>query len=181
MSEFQLTHIALVGARMSAFRPYGYAKRTDLSFHRVAPDLGERDPEQFNRTEVNTMLRDHLPLWIHNIIADPTFPGRRRLLMPLRRFEGELRDNRNDEVVAAVLSAGFKGQDLDPLNLPASMPMRQRCSILMHAAVWQDALRQLESDTASILAENLPAISLWLASARQPGRSVIEESYAVAG
>ena len=82
MSEFQLTHIALVGARMSAFRPYGYAKRNDLSFHRVAPDLGERDPEQFNRTEVNTMLRDHLPLWIHNIIADPTFPGRRRLLMP---------------------------------------------------------------------------------------------------
>ena len=79
MSEFQLTHIALVGARMTAFHAYGFYTRNELS---------------------------------------------------LRRFEGELRDSRDDEVISAVLSNGFRNQTFDPLNLPNNMPMRQRCAVV---------------------------------------------------
>ena len=71
------------------------------------------------------------PVIAADAISAPGFPLRARLAMALRRFEGELRDSRDNEVVAAVLNAGFSDRQLDPLNLPDSLPMRQRCSMLM--------------------------------------------------
>ena len=124
MSELHLTHIALVGARMSAFKPYGFHDRNQLAMRRITPDIGGRSIEAIPAGELPAVLRAELPIWIHNMIADPGFPGRDNLLMPLRRFEGELCDGKSDEVVALVLSAGFKNQTLDPLNLPGGMPLR---------------------------------------------------------
>ena len=106
-------------------------------------------------------LQAQLPLWVHNIISDPSFPRRETLLMPLRRFEGELQDNRSDEVVAAVLSAGFRGQPLDPLNLPAVMPMRQRCAIVMQIGAWQEAYKALERDLIAGLSGLVEELVRW--------------------
>ena len=120
------------------------------------------------------LLKSQLPLWIHNILADPGFPQRDKLLMPLRRFEGELYDSREDEVVSAVLSAGFRDQTLDPLDLPASMPMRQRCTMVMQIGPWQDAYRRLEHDLVSLLTNCAAEVESWLDSAREPSHATID-------
>ena len=168
MSEFQLTHIALVGARMTAFHAYGFYTRNELSLRRVAPELSSTQVELLGRRELVSRLKSQFPLWIHNIIVDPDFPGRGALLMPLRRFEGELRDSRDDEVISAVLSNGFRNQTFDPLNLPNNMPMRQRCAVVVHIRAWQEAYKRLEQDVLTILADEADALARWCNQASQP-------------
>jgi hypothetical protein len=120
-------------------------------------------------------LAAQLPIWIHNIITDPEFPKRRKLLMPLRRFEGELKDKKDDEVVSAVMSAGFRSQTFNPLDLPKTMPMRRRCSMLAHIGVWQEAYQKLENDILDIMSDEASAVTQWCELARQPGRSTVEQ------
>jgi hypothetical protein len=166
MHEFQLTQVALVGARIAAFHPYGFHSRAELARRRVLP----RMPPEGALTELSAQQRQaaynrQLPVWIHNILSDPDFPQRDELLMPLRRFEGELHDSREDGVVSAVLSAGFRDQHLDPLELPETMPTRQRCSMAMQVGVWQEAYRQLEQDLVSILTTAAADVEHWAGSA----------------
>ena len=168
MSELQLTHVALVGARMTAFHAYGFHTRNELSLRRVAPELNVTQVELLGRRELVTRLKSQLPLWIHNMIVDPGFPGRGALLMPLRRFEGELRDSRDDEVISAVLSNGFRTQTFDPLNLPNNMPMRQRCAVVVHIRAWQDAYQRLEREVLEILADRAVELVRWCEQASQP-------------
>ena len=85
--------------------------------------------------------------------------------MHLRRFEGELRDNRDNEVIAMVLNAGFRNRQLDPMALPQSMPLRQRCSMLMHVEPWREAYRELETAVVNILASEAEQLDTWLATA----------------
>ena len=176
MSEFHLSHIALVGARIASFNEYGISNRNDLKMRRIAPDGEETDIAGLDRNERRKALADQLPVWIHNIITDPEFPKRKKLLMPLRRFEGELRDKKDDEVVSAVMSAGFKNQTFNPLDLPKTMPMRRRCSMVAHIAVWQEAYQKLEEDLVSIMSDEAPALSQWCQDARRPGHAIIEAS-----
>jgi len=174
MSEFQLTHVALVGARMSLFREFGFQDRNQLSMCRVAPELGVQPLEDLPDNVRYAILAEQLPIWVHNIITDPDFPGRHKLLMPLRRFEGELSDSKSDEVVASVLSAGFKNESLDPLNLPSSMPLQQRCAILIHITVWQEAYQRLENDLVEILSSYAKDVSRWAQLSREPGYETVE-------
>lgn len=174
MSEFQLTHVALVGARIAAFSEYGFKDRNELTMRRIAPDMGDIRLEELPERQRHDLLAAQLPLWVHNIIADQDFPGRNKMLMPLRRFEGELSDSKSDEVVASVLSAGFRNQTLDPLNLPESMPLRDRCAILMHVSVWQDAYKRLEHDLVNLLSDYADDISRWTKRALQPDYATIE-------
>jgi hypothetical protein len=173
MSEFQLTHIALVGARMTAFHDYGFHTRNELSLRRVAPELTATQVELLGRRELVSRLKSQFPLWIHNIIVDPGFPGRSALMMPLRRFEGELRDSRDDEVISAVLSNGFRNQTFDPLNLPNNMPMRQRCAVVVHIRTWQDAYQRLEREVLKVLADEADMLARWCSQASQPDYEMV--------
>ncbi len=172
--EFQLTHIALVGARMSLFKPYGYTERNQLAMRRVVPDMRGKSLVTMSGQERLRTFRSQLPIWVHNIITDPDFPARTALLMPLRRFEGELYDSKSNDVVASVLSAGFKNQTLDPLNLPDSMPLRQRCAVVTHIDAWQAAYRRLEHELVTILAEHAADLDTWMVHASQPEYAAIE-------
>ena len=163
MHGFQLTHVALVGARPESFASLGYRTRSEMAMQRVVPDLGGRSLHSMPVTEARPLLRKQLPVWVHNAIAAPGFPLRERLQMALRRFEGEMHDCRDNEVIAAVLSAGFRDQQLDPLNLPESMPMRQRCSLVMQLAIWQEAYKLLEEEFVEALLDGAPLIDQWLA------------------
>lgn len=174
MSEFHLTHIALVGARMPCFQSHGFHTRNELSFKRVAPSVTSQQVAMLSRQELMSRLRKQLPIWVHNIIVDPDFPERSKLTMPIRRFEGELNDSKQDEVVSAVLSHGFKNQAFDPLNLPNSMPMRQRCAMVVHIKVWQDAYKRLENDLVSILTDNVEAVATWCEYAQHPSHALID-------
>lgn len=174
MPEFQLTHVALVGARMSMFKEYGFQDRNELSMRRVAPDMGGISLDNMPERELRSVLGAQLPIWVHNIISDPDFPARHKLLMPLRRFEGELNDSKSNEVVASVLSAGFKNQTLDPLNLPDTMALRQRCAILMHLEVWQEAYKELENSLVDILASDLDDLCRWITLCGDPEYATIE-------
>ncbi|MFV8818191.1 hypothetical protein [Haliea sp. E17] len=159
-----MTHVALVGARMDAFTALGYHSRSELALRRALP----RYPGKLaglSKPDQRKLLAKDLPVWVHNAITDPDFPGRDQLVMPLRRFEGELRDSRDNEVIAAVLNAGFRNRPLDPLNLPDNMPLRQRCSMLMHVGPWQEAYRQLEAKLVETLQQRLDELDHWLATA----------------
>lgn len=166
MTQFQMTHVALVGARMDAFRSQGYRVRSELALCRVAPATGGRLLASLARDQLQQLLAEQLPLWVHNVIVDASFPERDRLSMSLRRFEGELRDNRDNEVVASVLSAGFRNRSLDPLNPPESMPMRQRCGLLMHVGPWRDAFQALQSEWICVLSDSAQALDTWIAAAK---------------
>lgn len=159
-----MTHVALVGARIDDFLPLGFKTRTELSMHRVFPETGATTLAELPADRLQALLASQLPLWIHNVVTDHDFPQRARLAMALRRFEGEMRDNRDDEVVAAVLSAGFRNRQLNPMELPDSMPMRQRCSMLMQIDTWQEAYKSLESELTSILAECAGEVDQWMAT-----------------
>lgn len=163
MSEFQMTHVALVGARMNTFKPFGYNTRSELAMCRVLPDMGTTSLGDMPRPLLESLFAEQLPCWVHNIITDKGFPMREGMLMALRRFEGEMRDNSKDEVVAAVLSAGFRNRYLDPLNLPDSMPLRQRCGLVMQSSVWHEAYQHLESELSSRLATCAGEVEDWLA------------------
>lgn len=175
MSELQMTHVALVGARIDAFAALGFRSRSELTMRRALPPAAPVALQHMDQNELKALLASQLPLWVHNCISDPAFPARDRLLMHLRRFEGELRDNRENEVVAAVLSAGFRNRQLDPLALPESMPLRQRCRMLMHVDTWQLAYRELEAALVTILASEAELLDAWLATAEPH----IEHSVAV--
>ena len=108
------------------------------------------------------------------MIADPEFPGREQLLMPLRQFEGELHDSKSNDVVAAVLNAGFRSQTLDPLNLPGAMPLRERCAMEINAGVWQEAYRRLEEDLITIVSTRLEEVSQWINLSRDTRHTAIE-------
>lgn len=164
MSEFQMTHVALVGARIDSFIALGFHSRSDLTMCRALPVAGPTALQQMDQRELKTLLASQLPIWIHNCITDIGFPARNKMLMHLRRFEGELRDNRENEVIATVLNAGFRNRQLDPLALPESMPLRQRCSMLMHVEPWQAAYRELETALVNILASEAEYLDTWLAT-----------------
>ena len=172
MKELQLTHVALLGARIDLFKRYGIRTRGELPRCCIVPrgsgPLADLYPE-----ERYARLAAQLPVWVHNIVTDPEFPQRGRLMMALRRFEGELRDHRDDEVVSAVLSAGFRDQPLDPLDLPDSLPMRQRCELLMQIETWLSAYRELENDLVGILCEVAPDLDRWMASADRSSQARI--------
>lgn len=174
MHDFQLTQVALVGARISAFRDHGFNARSALAMRRIAPDMGGMSLLDLPERPLGELLKSQLPIWIHNILVDTQFPQREQLLMPLRRFEGELHDNREDEVFSAVLSAGFRDQTLDPLHPPASMPMRQRCAMVMGIEPWQEAYRSLEQDLVDLLARHAPEVERWLDSVREPSPAMID-------
>jgi hypothetical protein len=175
MSEFQLTHIALVGARIEAFKPYGIKSRNELKMRRIAPKgIEPTCIGQLSATQQRETLTTQFPVWIHNIITDPSFPKRTKLLMPLRRFEGELKDKKDNEVVSAVMSAGFKSETLDPLDLPLEMPMQRRCSMVAQMGVWKEAYQRLQDEIVSIMSAEAPAIGEWCKYAQQPGRAIID-------
>jgi len=165
MSEFQMTHVALVGARIEAFSALGFSSRSDLTMRRALPAVGPGEFQHMDQGELKILLASQLPVWVHNCITDSEFPARDKLLMHLRRFEGELRDNRDNEVIATVLNAGFRNRQLDPLALPQNMPLRQRCSMLMHVEPWQQAYRELETAMVTILASAAEQLDAWLATA----------------
>ncbi|WP_116368483.1 hypothetical protein [Parahaliea mediterranea] len=171
MAEFQLTHTALVGARINAFRPYGFNTREALTMCRVVPEMPAARPG--SQVSLKDILTEQLPLWIHNIITDPDFPQRHRLLMPLRRFEGELRDNKHDEVVSSVLRHGFRSLQMDPLDLPRSMPLRQRCAMVVHLKVWQDAYDRLREEVVDILLAHTEQLGRWCEFARHPEHAAV--------
>jgi hypothetical protein len=172
MKELQLTHVALLGARMDLFQRYGVRTRGELPRCCIVPresgPLADLYPE-----ERYARIAALLPVWVHNIVTDPEFPQRERLMMALRRFEGELRDHRDDEVVSAVLSAGFRDQTLDPLDLPDALPMRERCELLMQIDIWLSAYRELENDLVGTLCEAAPELDSWMASADRSSQARI--------
>ena len=173
MSEFYLCHIALVGARMAEFQKFGFRTRNDLSLCRVVPSMNDSSLEELPPSEARDILAEQLPIWVHNIISDPDFPQRNRLEMPLRRFEGELKDSKGNEVISAVLSAGFKNQTLDPANLPDAMPLRQRCAMVAHIDAWQEAYQALENDLVEIMMEQLLELDSWIVVASNPDQDAI--------
>ena len=63
MSEFYLCHIALVGARMSAFQDYGFTTRNDLSLRRVAPNTGSTTLNEMPHHKARSLLIQQLPIW----------------------------------------------------------------------------------------------------------------------
>lgn len=174
MSEFQLTHTALVGARMAEFHRLGFNTRSELTMRRVAPHEDTGTLGQLEPGELRDALRNQLPLWIHNIITDPDFPQRHKLVMPLRRFEGELLDNRSDEVISSVLSHGFRSSPFNPLALPDNMNTRDRCAILAHIQVWQDAFLRLEEEVLGILGQLAESLDRWSDYARHPDNTIVE-------
>ena len=176
MSELQLSHIALVGARISDFSSYGVTSRNELKMRRILPTQEGKPLNELDTDERRATLAAQLPVWVHNIITDPEFPRRKKLLMPLRRFEGELKDKKDNEVVSAVMSAGFKSQTFNPMDLPKTMPMRRRCSMVAQIGVWQEAYQRLEDDIVNIMSDEASAVSQWCEQARQPGHATIEES-----
>jgi len=175
MQEFQLTQVALVGARIAAFHPYGFRARTELAMRRVLPRMPEGALTDMSVQQRQAAYNRQLPVWIHNILSDPDFPQREELLMPLRRFEGELHDSREDEVVSAVLSAGFRDQQLDPLELPETMPTRQRCSMAIQVGVWQEAYRRLEHDLVSILTTAAADVEHWAGLAGNTSAAISDQ------
>ena len=161
MADLHLTHIALVGARIGSFAALGFTAREEFAMHRVVPPGSGKPMADTEPALLQAILREQLPIWIHNIIRDPAFPARQRLLMPLRRFEGELIDNKTDEVVSTVLSCGFRNQEFDPLRLPHDMKTRERVAIVAHLKVWQDAYQTMERDLVAIMVEQAAAIDHW--------------------
>jgi hypothetical protein len=174
MSEFQLSHIALVGARIDAFTEYGVSNRNELKMRRIAPRSMACESEASNEAQWRESLSAELPLWVHNIITDPDFPGRDKLLMSLRRFEGEIKDKKDNEVVSAVMTAGFKSQTFNPLDLPKTLPMRRRCSMLAHIEVWREAYQRLEDELLEVISKEAPAVHQWCERARLPEFSTVE-------
>ena len=163
MSEFQLTQVALVGARIEEFHSLGFLARRELAMCSVVPTLPGNSLSELPTTQFKTVLKEQLPIWVHNAIVDPHFPLRDKLSLPLRRFEGEIRDHREDEVVTAVLSAGFRDRQLNPLDLPVNMPMRQRCTLVMQISTWQEMYQNLEEEFVEILADYASELDDWLA------------------
>ena len=171
MTDLQLTQIALVGARIADFNDFGYANRNAMAMRRVAPEL---EHNAIDEDAKRSCFKSGLPVWVHNIINDPEFPSREQLLMPLRRFEGELNDARNNEVVSTVLSHGFKNESFDPLNLPDTLSLSERCAMVVHIDIWESAFRRLENDLTEIMASQYSRIANWCEYARQEGHASIE-------
>lgn len=174
MSEFHLSHIALVGARMNAFSEFGISNRNELKMRRISPAGLEEAVDTLGAPQLKKLLIKQLPIWVHNAITDPEFPNREQILMPIRRFEGELKDQKSDEVVSAVMTAGFKSETLNPLDLPKEMSMQDRCAMVAQINVWQESYLQLEKDIVQVMYDQLPAISQWCSFAREPENSYIE-------
>jgi hypothetical protein len=160
---------------MAAFHPYGFRIRNDLAMRRIVPRL-DGALENLEEEALREEFSRELPVWIHNIVTDPMFPLKQQLAMPLRRFEGELSDSKDNDVVAAVLSAGFRNVTLNPLNLPDSMPLRQRCAMVAHIEQWQGAYLALEKDVIDVFITNLSAIASWVEMAGRSENTTIEYS-----
>ncbi len=174
MADLQLTRIALIGARMDAFAELGYSSRHQIAMRRIAPPDEEGDYAGMAPASLRRTLAARLPLWVHNIITDPEFPRRPRLIMPLRRFEGELADRRDDEVISTVLAHGFNDRPFDPLRLPPDMGTRERCAIVAHLGAWQEAFQVLESSLLDILCEEPALLDRWVSEARTAETDPVE-------
>lgn len=168
MTEFQLSHVALVAARISLFEPLGFNNRSELVMRRVVPPSGETALAAMDAETLRETLYEQLPFWVHNILVDPEFPRRERLLPALRRFEGELHDNKDDQVISAVLSHGFRNQSFDPLDLPGTLSMRERCAIIAHVETWEEAFLPLRQSLVGELAADAAALDRWCEYARHP-------------
>lgn len=174
MSDFQLSQIALIAARISSFKPMGVTSRGELTMRRIAPLADGVSLKSMDVSSRRRIIKAQLPIWVHNLLVDPAFPYRDKLLPALRRFEGELRDNKNDEVVSAVLSHGFRNQDFNPLDLPKGMSTRDRCAILAHIQVWEEAFLPLEESLVSLLSEQAESLDRWCNYARHPDHQAVD-------
>jgi hypothetical protein len=159
---------------MESFRQLGFSSRNELTMRRVPPPAAATPYAEMEQGQLRKLLASQLPLWVHNIITDLEFPGRDRLIKPLRRFEGELADRRGDEVISTVLSRGFSNQNFDPLNLPADMGTKERCAIIAHVQPWKEAYRALEADLLNLLCQQPAQLDEWIAAARESRSALIE-------
>ncbi|MFV0275719.1 MAG: hypothetical protein ACK5HY_00810, partial [Parahaliea sp.] len=67
-----------------------------------------------------------------------------------------------------------RSQQLDPLELPNTMPLRERCIMLSQLQVWQDAFQRMSTEVVSILSENTDLLKHWCEFARQPEHSAVD-------
>ncbi|KZX58022.1 hypothetical protein A3709_20640 [Halioglobus sp. HI00S01] len=166
---FHLVHVALCGARIGAFAPYGYRTRAALQMKRVVPEWAPTIVESSD-DEARAAFQDSLPIWINNVIQDPGFlcedaQIRSQLEGVLRRFQGELKDLSNTFVVNKVLTEGYRDSDFDPLNMDAAeVSMRDRVAVICDSAEWQGAFSALEDGFLDILVASKQEISEWARS-----------------
>ena len=165
MSEHLLAQVALLGARIDSFHEFGVTERGELCDRRLVPALMDSvdfaDPD-----DLSSAVRQTLPLWVHNAITDPTFPRRSLLLGALMKFSGEISDNRDDGTISLVLMNGFGNKQFDPLNLPDSTPMRQRCAIVAQLDTWRAAYRTVEAEFSDYLGSAGSELMAWCSGAR---------------
>ena len=162
LSDYALTHRALVCTRMDMFRELGDVN-TLSSNGPVLPKLNI-DLETASDAQVQRVLEFLFPVFLHNIIRDRNFPGRSRLEIALQQMEQTIQENAKNAMVQELLTCGLKGEVCDPSGLPQNIDAKRKVALFLAREEWDTLYKTFSMKVVKSLLKNKKELAGWIRS-----------------
>ena len=162
ISDYPLTHRALVCTRMDMFQDIGNVNL--LSNHGpVLPRL-KMDLENASDIQAKRIIEFLFPVFLHNLIRADDFPLRERLTGALEQMEQNIQDNSQNPMIRELLTCGLKGKVCDPSGLPADIDAKRAVALYLAREDWDTIYRTFSMRVTKTLVRQRKDVASWLAN-----------------
>lgn len=160
ISDYPLTHRALVCTRMDMFQDLGSVNV--LSSHgpilpRLTVDLESASEEQAKR-----IIEFLFPVFLHNLIRAEDFPLREKLQGALTQMEQSIQDEADNPMVRELLTRGLKGEVCDPGGLPADIDAKRAVALYLAREHWDTLYRTFHMRLVKAMTKQRQEIAAWI-------------------
>lgn len=134
LSDYALTHRALVCTRMDMFRDLASVNVLSGSGPLV-PHL-DIDLETASEQQAQRIIEFLFPVFLHNIIRDRNFPLRNKLEIALQQMEQTIQENAQNAMIQELLTCGLRGDVCDPAGLPDNIDAKRAVALFLAREEW---------------------------------------------
>ena len=160
ISDYPLTHRALVCTRMDMFQDMGNVNQ--LSTHGMILPRLKMDLENASEIQAKRIIEFLFPVFLHNLIRADDFPLREKLAGALEQMEMNIQDNSQNPMVRELLTCGLKGKVCDPGGLPADIDAKRAVALYLAREDWDTIYRTFSLRVTRTLVRQRKDVAKWL-------------------
>lgn len=165
ISDYPLTHRALVCTRMDMFQELGDVNALSTQgavLPRLKMDLKMSSEEQAKR-----VFEILFPVFLHNLIRADSFPLREKLAGALKQMELTIQDNAENLMVRVLLTRGLTGEVCDPGGLPENIDAKRAVALYLAREEWDTLYRTFHRRLVKSMVKQRQEIAQWIKSEQE--------------
>lgn len=162
ISDYPLTHRALVCTRMDMFQDLGNVNVLS-SQGPVLPKL-KTDLENASEEQAKRIIEILFPVFLHNLIRADSFPLRKKLTAALKQMEDSIQDNAENPMVRVLLTRGLTGEVCDPGGLPEDIDAKRAVALYLAREEWDTLYRTFHMRLVNAMVKQRKEIAKWIIS-----------------